>query len=201
MTEIGSPLDDYLARLEMAAASLTVARRDELIADVREHVAAASAEGTADDAASIEAILARLGEPFAIVEAELLELGGASAPDDPGLPPRLERRPLSVEAKALLLLTVGAIVLPFAGPVLGVWVASASTRWSLTQKRTAALIVGVTLVVPAVVLLPMAFAGELTWLVTTGGFLLPFVPLSGILAAVYLVASSTVSVTVSRRQA
>ena len=47
----------------------------------------------------------------------------------------------------------------------------------------------------------MAVAGELTWVVTTGGFLLPFVPLPGVLAAVYLVVSTSVIVTVSRRQA
>jgi HAAS domain-containing protein len=192
VTEIAPPLDAYLDRLEEAAAVLPADRREELLADVREHVTLAQSE-----AVPIEEVLARLGEPEAIVAAELTETGEAVTADEP---PR-ERPPLSAEAKALLLLTVGAVVLPFVGPLLGLWVASGSTRWSLSQKRTAVLIVLVLLVPPAVTLLPMAVAGELTWLVTTGGILLPLVPLAGILAAIYLVVSSSVIVTVSRRRA
>lgn len=193
MTDIESPLEDYLARLAFAAAALPADRRDELMAEVREHTALALAES-----GSIEDVLARLGEPDAIVAAELAEMGESVAA---GAGPSSVRRPLSREAKALLLLSAGAVVLPFVGPLLGLWVASGSTRWSLTQKRTAALIVLVVLAPPAVALLPMAFAGELTWVVTTGGILLPFVPLAGILAAIYLVVSTTVIVTVARRQA
>ena len=200
MTKIRSPLDDYLARLGTAAASLPTERRDELVADVREHVALAMAEPGAGGTVAIEDVLERLGEPESIVAAELAETGDEPAIDSDDRR-RHERRPLSLETKALLLLTAGAIVLPFIGPLLGLWVASSSTPWSLTQKRTATQIVVVTLAAPAVTLLPMAFAGELTWLVTTGGFLLPFVPLAGILAAIYLVVSSTLIVTVSRRQA
>ena len=47
--------------------------------------------------------------------------------------------------------------------------------------------------------LPMVAAGELTWVVFNGGLLLPFVPLAGILAATYLVLSSTIVVSVTRR--
>jgi uncharacterized membrane protein len=201
VTEIRSPLEDYLARLEAAAASLPPSRRDELIADVREHVTVASAQGGATDAASIDDILARLGEPEAIVAAELAEMGETAETATIDTAPRRERSPISVEIRALLLLTAGAVVLPFIGPLLGLWVGSGSTRWSLTQKRTATLIVAVTLAAPAIALLPMALAGELTWVVTTGGIFLPLVPLAGILAAIYLVVSSTVIVTVSRRQA
>jgi uncharacterized membrane protein len=192
VNETGSALDDYLARLELAAASLPADRRDELVADVREHTTLALPE-----AGSIEDVLARLGEPEAIVAAELADMGATTSALTP---PRRERPRLSVETRALLLLTAGfSVVLPFVGPLLGLWVASGSTRWSLIQKRTAALIVVVILVAPAAALLPMAFAGELTWLVTTGGFLLPFVPLAGILAATHLVLSSAIVISVSRR--
>jgi uncharacterized membrane protein len=190
--------DEYLQRLEDAAASLPAERRAELIDEVREHIAVALADANMDGA-TVRDVLDRLGPPEAIVSAEALETGVAPAEPVPATSSRPARPPLSIEARALLLLTIGAVVLPFLGPLIGLWVAAASARWSLTQKRTATLIVLVALAAPAIVVLPMALAGELTWVVTTGGFLLPFVPLAGILAATYLVLSSTVVVTVSRR--
>ena len=109
------------------------------------------------------------------------------------------RRALSVETRALLWLTVGAIVLPFIGPVIGLWVAAGSTRWTLTQKRTAALMFLVLSAMPFVLLVPAAIAGEFQWILWTAGFMLPFVPLGGIVPAAYLVASSSLVLTVSRR--
>jgi hypothetical protein len=50
-----------------------------------------------------------------------------------------------------------------------------------------------------VLLLPAIVAGEWTWVVTSGGFSLPFVPAAGFTAAIYLVATSSFVVTVSRR--
>jgi hypothetical protein len=99
----------------------------------------------------------------------------------------------------LLWLTVGAIVLPFIGPVIGLWVAAGSTRWTLTQKRTAALMFLVLSAMPFVLLVPAAIAGEFQWILWTAGFMLPFVPLGGIVPAAYLVASSSLVLTVSRK--
>jgi hypothetical protein len=158
--------------------------------------------GPSDDTTILD-VLGRLGSPSEIVAAEAAE--PRDADDGVGPDPRaaepVERAPrqLSVEARALLLLTVGSVVLPFIGPALGLWVASASTRWSLTQKRTAALILFVLLALPFAVLVPSALAGEITWIFTSSGFLLPFVPLAGMLVAAYLVVSSSLVLTVSRR--
>jgi hypothetical protein len=55
------------------------------------------------------------------------------------------------------------------------------------------------LAIPAVFLLPMVVAGELTWVVTSGGFLLPFVGLAGFAPAIYLVTTSSLTVAVARR--
>ena len=97
------------------------------------------------------------------------------------------------------MLLLGSIVLPFVGPILGLWMMAGSTRWTLIQKRTAALIVVTLLVLPAVVLLPAAIAGEWMWVIGTGGWALPFVPLAGIMAGLYLIVSSSLVLTVSRR--
>src|SRR5689334_5894557 len=187
-------IEDYLVRLEAAAVALPEERRVELIAELREHIELA----TGDGAVSVEDVLARLGPPEAIVAAEARESGFVD--DEAALSPRphADRPPLSTEARALLLLTVGACLLPFVGPLLGLWVAAGSTRWSLRQKRTATLIVVALLALPASLVIPALLAGELTWIITTAGFALPLVPLAGILAAAYLVVSSTVVVKVSR---
>lgn len=191
---------DYLAALDAAAASLDLERRAELVAEIREHIDLALTEAGRRDGSTVREVLDRLGSPDEIVAAEttvenivLDEVRPASRPV------WRERRPLSVETKALLLLTVGAVVLPFIGPALGLWVAAASTRWTLTQKRTAVLIFLVLSAMPFVLFAPAVLAGEFMWIIGSAGFALPLVPLGGIVAAAYLVASTSVVLTVSRK--
>jgi uncharacterized membrane protein len=193
---------DYLADLEEAATVLHRDLRDELVRDVREHITIALADADDDDEPFVRAVLDRLGTPDAIVGAAMdgdtqtslraTERGRAWS-RTAGL------RPLTIEERAMLALTVGSIVLPFVGPVLGLWLASASSAWSLAQKRTAAAIVLVLLALPAVLVLPGIAQGELNWVVGSAGFLLPFVPASGLLAAAYLHLTSSFVVTVGRR--
>ena len=90
-------------------------------------------------------------------------------------------------------------MLPFIGPAIGLWVAAGSGRWTLTQKRTAVLIFLVLSAMPFVLVVPAVLAGEFMWIVGSAGFSLPFVPLGGIIAAAYLVASSSLVFTVSRK--
>jgi hypothetical protein len=52
---------------------------------------------------------------------------------------------------------------------------------------------------PFVVLVPAALAGEFMWIIGSGGFTLPFAPLGGIVAAAYLMASSSLVLAVSRK--
>jgi hypothetical protein len=62
---------DYFSRLKRALASLPMSRRNQLIGDLREHVAAAR-EGCAEDTpASVGQILERLGDPAAIAAAAI----------------------------------------------------------------------------------------------------------------------------------
>ena len=191
---------DYLDALDVAAAPLDLERRAELVAEIREHIDLALGEAGGRDEATVRDVLSRLGSPDEIVAAEM---GGAGSVED-GVSASEQasgssRRALSVESRALLWLTIGAIVLPFVGPAIGLWVAAGSMRWSLTQKRTAVLIFLVLSTMPFVLLVPAALAGEFMWIIGSGGFSLPFVPLGGILAAAYLVASSSLVLTVSRK--
>ena len=191
---------DYLDALDVAAAPLDLERRAELVAEIREHIDLALGEAGGRDEATVRDVLSRLGSPEEIVTAEM---GGAGSVED-GVSASEQasgssRRALSVESRALLWLTIGAIVLPFVGPAIGLWVAAGSMRWSLTQKRTAVLIFLVLSTMPFVLLVPAALAGEFMWIIGSGGFSLPFVPLGGILAAAYLVASSSLVPTVSRK--
>jgi len=193
-------VSEYLGRLEAAAAGLKPERRAELVADLRDHIWQSLAGEDEPEEADVRAVLDRMGTPAEIVAAEGVVLPVPPPHALEALPKLAARtRGLSVEARALLLLTVGAVVLPFLGPVLAFWYVSASNRWTLAQKRTAALIVLVLLVLPGILLLPMAFSGELTWVITTGSFALPLVPLAGFAAAAYLAASSSLVLTVSRR--
>lgn len=191
---------DYLDALDVAAALLDLERRAELVAEIREHIYLALDEAGGRDEATVSEVLSRLGSPEEIVAAEMGGPGsvaiGVSASELTGGTPR---RALSVETRALLWLTVGAVVLPFIGPAIGLWVAAGSSRWTLTQKRTAVLIFLVLSTMPFVLLVPAALAGEFMWIIGSGGFSLPFVPLGGILTAAYLVASSSLVLTVSRK--
>ncbi len=191
---------DYLAALDAAAAPLDLERRAELVAEIREHIDLALIEAGRRDESTVREVLERLGSPEEIVAVERGTTGGVDdGGSSSGRPGEAPRRALSVETRALLWLTVGGAVLPFLGPVVGLWIASASKRWSLVQKRTASLIVLVILAVPFAAIVPALFSGEFTWVLTSTGFLFPFVALAGILAAAYLVVSTSVVLTISRK--
>ena len=191
---------DYLAALDAAAEPLDLERRAELVAEIREHIDLALSEAGGRGESTVREILGRLGSPDEIVAAEI---GTTVVVDDgraaSGRPGEVHRRQLSVESHALIWLTLGAVVLPFIGPVIGLWVAAGSTRWTLTQKRTAVLIFMVLSAMPFFLLVPAALAGEFMWIVGSAGFTLPFVPLGGIVAAAYLAASSSLVFTVTRK--
>jgi len=190
---------DYLGTLEAAAADVSADRRAELVGDVREHIGLAVGEAGQVDEETVRAVLERLGSPDEIVAAEMALVGPTG--EGAYTTPQSDRgsRPVDMERRALLMLTIGSLVLPFVGPLLGLWFASAVPCWTLVQKRTATMIVVVLLAVPAVIVLPGLASGEITWVFTTVGFLLPLVPLAGIAAAAYLVASTSLVVTVARR--
>ena len=62
-------IDDYLRRLEHAAAHMQQARRAELVAEIRGHLETALRQEQAAGEAAVRNVLDRLGTPEEIVEA------------------------------------------------------------------------------------------------------------------------------------
>lgn len=146
-------VQDYLGRLETAAARLPVGRRAELVVEVRDHIATAQAEAGRQDEPTTRDILDRLGPPEEIVAAEEPEAPAAAWTAGP--PPASIVAGSSigaVEVVALLLLTLGAFLLPFVGPLIGLVFVWLSDRWNRSEKLVATAIVGLLIVLPLVVL-------------------------------------------------
>lgn len=112
-------VDDYLSRLEEAAAHLQHSRRAELIAEIREHIEAALCEEEAAGEVAVRNVLERLGPPEEIVEA------AEPAPEG-------EQRPTGkLEVAAMV-----TLVVPFIGWLFGIAMVLISKAWSNREKTT-----------------------------------------------------------------
>jgi sulfur carrier protein ThiS len=131
---------DYLGRLESAAWPLAAARRTELVGEVREHIDAALTEAGRTDEVTVRNVLERLGPPEEIVAAES---EGDATPQS-----RTSSSWGAIEIIAVVLLTIGAVFIPFVGPVIGLVFVWASTRWTLREKLIASGIVIALLLLP-----------------------------------------------------
>jgi uncharacterized membrane protein len=138
---------DYLGRLESAAWPLAAARRTELVGEVREHIDAALTEAGTRDEVTVRNVLERLGPPEEIVAAEA---DGAATPET-----RTSGSSSwgAAEIIAVLLLTVGAVLLPFIGPIIGLVFVWASTRWTLREKVIGSAILVAILLLPVLALI------------------------------------------------
>jgi hypothetical protein len=123
-------VDDYLRRLEHAAAHMQRARRTELVAEIRGHIETALREEEAAGEAAVRNVLDRLGPPEEIVEA-------AEPPPD-------DRRAGKLEIVALI-----ALIVPFIGWLVGTVLVFASRVWSRRDKVIGAILL----------LLPVAILG------------------------------------------
>ncbi len=142
----------YLERLRAAAAGLPPERREELLAEVREHIGAAlSAEPGEPTEVSVRNVLDRLGPPEDIVRAERDDPSTA-APMQVEAPAGAAGQPWGgLEVAALVTLAFGGIVLPGIGLLLGVLLVWLSDRWSTPQKLVASAIA----LLPMVLILPV----------------------------------------------
>jgi hypothetical protein len=150
---------DYLGRLEAASWPLAAQRRRELASEVSEHIEAALSEAGRRDEVTVRNVLERLGPPEDIVAAE--DGAAKEAPSSAAQP----SKPIgaaspwgAIEIGALLLLTVGAVLLPVVGPLLGLVFVWISTQWTTRQKAIATIIVVALLMLP-VLLVFAASAG------------------------------------------
>jgi hypothetical protein len=157
----GTPVDadaliaDYLGRLRAASWPLPPARREELQGEVTEHIGAALAEAGARDEVTVRNVLERLGTPEDIAAAEAADgvSPGAPAPQPWAAPPEAARSWGAVEIIAILLLTLGSVLLPFIGPIAGLLFTWMSRVWTTGVKVIATVIVVVLLGLPIVALL------------------------------------------------
>jgi hypothetical protein len=109
-------IDDYLHRLEAAAAHLQRSRRAELVAEIREHIEAALREEDAANEVAVRNILERLGPPEEIVDATE---PASMVSGDPG----------RLETAALV-----ALVVPFVGWLIGIVLVLLSQAWSRREQ-------------------------------------------------------------------
>jgi hypothetical protein len=116
-------IDDYLRRLEHAAAHMQRARRMELVAEIRGHIETALREEQAAGEAAVRNVLDRLGPPEEIVEAA-----------EPPTPPD-GRRAGALEIVALL-----ALIVPFIGWLVGTVLIFVSRAWSRRDKFIGAVL-------------------------------------------------------------
>lgn len=117
---------DYLRRLDDAAAALHVARRAELVAEIRVHIDEAIREAGTAGEVEVRNILERLGQPEEIAAA-------AGSSMDPGS----SRGKL--ETAALLTLALGGFV-PVVGWAVGAVLVLASVAWSRRDKTVGFLL-------------------------------------------------------------
>lgn len=134
---------DYLGRLDLAAQGLPPGRRGELLEEIRAHVADALAT-VGNDETAVRAVLDRLGDPEDIVGAESDERPPPVRPPVPNGEPvagpaSASMRPVwgPLEIVAVAGLTVGAVVVPVLGPLVGLVCAWASDRWTRREKVVA----------------------------------------------------------------
>lgn len=152
MTGLQHPLvQDYLARLDRAAAGLPPEIRAELIGDLSAHLDSALTPTSTD--ADVRNALQELGAPEDVASAAYDGLGGgtpASPPPPPpyagpvpaapmtGIPPAGPWGP--VEIIAVVGLTAGTFLVPFVGPVVGLVMAWVSERWTKREKVVATVL-------------------------------------------------------------
>lgn len=132
-------IDQYLTRLADAAHVLPEDRRDELVTEIREHIAASGAGQAGADEATVRTMLDRLGEPSDIVEAALDD--GPSGHPAYQVANQAGKRGIGLEIGAVVMLTAGSLI-----PVIG-WLVGVVLLWSSGVWRRSEKILG-TLVFP-----------------------------------------------------
>jgi len=151
---------DYLGRLQAAAWPLAADRRVELIGEVREHIDSALGSAGRRDEVTVRNVLERLGPPEEIVAAEA-EPGAAQPVSAIRASAAGTARSSpwgALEVIAIVLLTAGAVFLPFVGPVLGLVLVWLSTRWTTGEKLIASAIVFLLLILPLILLIGVGLA-------------------------------------------
>jgi eukaryotic-like serine/threonine-protein kinase len=128
MTGLDGIVDDYLHRLDAALLQLPAAERDQIHAEITEHIAQARATLPTQSEAAIRELLDRLGDPEVIAAAALTDAGGEVDP----------RRPVRPRRGAMLV-AIGVVVLALTG--VGAYLAQRGTS-TLTVPRLVGMQLG-----------------------------------------------------------
>ncbi|MGY1503510.1 HAAS signaling domain-containing protein [Streptomyces sp. QTS52] len=167
MKTSANPVRDYLSAVEREASALPADRRQELLADLAEHIDVTRAERPD---ATIGKVLAELGDPRTIAATALAEAGngaeGAPARSNAGAPARRGRVHPLVPLLMLTLSMPFMMVFPdHPGQLFGVLfritgavLLCTSLHWTAVQKTTGVLLAAV---LPSVIIS--------TWNLSTGG--------------------------------
>ncbi|WP_053926344.1 HAAS signaling domain-containing protein [Streptomyces chattanoogensis] len=120
----------YLAAVARETAALSPERRNELLADLEEHIAVALVEESASGDDEIRAVLARLGDPRTIAATAL---GEEAAAPRPSLARALALLVLLAMTAPLSMLTPYPLLgcIPVAGAIWWLWT---SRQWSRRDK-------------------------------------------------------------------
>ncbi|MFG2557388.1 HAAS signaling domain-containing protein [Streptomyces sp. NPDC048496] len=165
MNTSADPVRDYLSAVEREGSALPADRRQELLADLAEHIEVTRAERP--DAA-IGEILAELGDPRTIAATALAEAGngaaGASARSGAGAPTRRGKvHPLVPLLMLTLSLPFMMIFPDLPGPLFGVLfrvtgavLLCTSVHWTAVQKTTGVLL---TAILPSAVITTWNLSG------------------------------------------
>ncbi|MFF3392932.1 hypothetical protein ACFYW1_18640 [Streptomyces sp. NPDC002669] len=158
MKTSADPVRDYLSAVEREASALPADRRQELLADLAEHIEVTRAERPE---AALGEILAELGDPRAIAATALAEAGtgAAGAPAAGGAAPAPRRgkvHPLVPLLMIVLSLPFVMVLSEQPGPlfgglfrIVGAVLLCTSVHWTAVQKTTGVLL---TAVLPSVVI-------------------------------------------------
>jgi hypothetical protein len=125
MNDTDRIVEDYLRRLRKACRALPRQARNDLLSEVRAHIAEAGAAGETGDEASVRNLLERLGDP-----ADVAAAGGAPAAGTD--------RVGGMEIATVILLLIGGVVI--VGWVAGVVLLWASPRWRWGDKLAGTLV-------------------------------------------------------------
>ena len=99
-------VEEYLAAVASAGPDLPPHRRDDLLADLREHIASARADLTPETEAGMRTILARLGDPASIVAEARLDITPQPVPLARPVPVSRHR---GIPGWAIALMVVGVV--------------------------------------------------------------------------------------------
>lgn len=133
MNTVDRLVEDYLRQLDGAARDLPSDRRADLLDEIGQHIEAARNAG-AHDEAGVRDVLDRLGSPGDIAAAAR---GESPPPPAVGVAEGSTR----LELAAVLLLTLGSVLLPVLGWLIGVVLLWASASWTTREKLLGTLVV------------------------------------------------------------